>query len=97
MHCSKRRARVARASERGTIICLHAGSECHPEDDEEGEDMQMLSRRSFLNSMLGAGLGLTTAHQATAQTPAVQPPRRRLIVDAQVHWWSRRTGRRFRA
>jgi predicted TIM-barrel fold metal-dependent hydrolase len=47
----------------------------------------MLSRRSFLNSTLGAGLGLTTAHQATAQTPAVQPPRKRLIVDAQVHLW----------
>ena len=47
----------------------------------------MLSRRSFLNSTLGVGLALTTAQQATAQTPAVQPPRKRLIVDAQVHLW----------
>jgi hypothetical protein len=30
----------------------------------------MLSRRSFLNSTLGAGLALTTAHQATAQSLA---------------------------
>jgi hypothetical protein len=47
----------------------------------------MLSRRSFLNSTLGAGLVLTTAHQATAQTPAVESARKRLIVDAQVHLW----------
>src|SRR5262245_47154683 len=47
----------------------------------------MLSRRSFLNSTLGAGLALTTAQQAAAQTPAVQPARNRLIVDAQVHLW----------
>jgi predicted TIM-barrel fold metal-dependent hydrolase len=47
----------------------------------------MLSRRSFLNSTLGVGLVLTTAQQATTQTPAVQPPRKRLIVDAQVHLW----------
>jgi predicted TIM-barrel fold metal-dependent hydrolase len=47
----------------------------------------MLSRRSFLNGTLGAGLALTTAQQATAQTPALQAPRKRLIVDAQVHLW----------
>ena len=47
----------------------------------------MLSRRSFLNSTLGAGLALTTAQQAAAQTPAVQPARNRFIVDAQVHLW----------
>jgi predicted TIM-barrel fold metal-dependent hydrolase len=47
----------------------------------------MLSRRNFLNSTLGAGLALTTTQQAAAQTPAVQPPRKRLIVDAQVHLW----------
>jgi hypothetical protein len=47
----------------------------------------MLSRRSFLNSALGAGLALTTAQQAAAQTPAVQPARNRLIVDAQAHLW----------
>jgi len=47
----------------------------------------MLSRRSFLHSTLGAGLVLTTAQHAAAQTPAVQPARKRLIVDAQVHLW----------
>ena len=47
----------------------------------------MLSRRGFLNSAFGAGLALTTAQQAPAQTPAVQPARKRLIVDAQVHLW----------
>jgi len=47
----------------------------------------MLSRRSFLNSTLGAGLALTTAQQAAAQTPTAQPARNRLIVDAQVHLW----------
>jgi predicted TIM-barrel fold metal-dependent hydrolase len=47
----------------------------------------MLSRRSFLNNTLGAGLVLTTAQQVAAQTPAVQPARNRLIVDAQVHLW----------
>src|SRR5262245_25749747 len=47
----------------------------------------MLSRRSFLNSTLSASLALTTAQQAAAQTPAVEPARKRLIVDAQVHLW----------
>ena len=47
----------------------------------------MLSRRSFLNSTLGAGLASATSDQAAAQTPAVQPARNRLIVDAQVHVW----------
>jgi predicted TIM-barrel fold metal-dependent hydrolase len=47
----------------------------------------LLSRRRFLNSTLGAGLASTTSHQAAAQTPAVQPARKRLIVDAQVHVW----------
>ena len=47
----------------------------------------MLSRRSFLNSTLGAGLALTTAQQAAAQTPTAQPARNRFIVDAQVHLW----------
>ena len=48
---------------------------------------RLLSRRSFLNSTLGAGLASTTSHQAAAQTPAVQAARKRLIVDAQVHVW----------
>lgn len=52
-----------------------------------GEGTGMLSRRSFLNSTLGAGLALSTSHQAAAQTSAVQPGRKRLIVDAQVHLW----------
>jgi predicted TIM-barrel fold metal-dependent hydrolase len=47
----------------------------------------MLSRRSFLNSTLGAGLASAISDQAAAQTPAVQPARNRLIVDAQVHVW----------
>ena len=46
-----------------------------------------MSRRSFLNSTLGAGLASATSDQAAAQTPAVQPARKRLIVDAQVHVW----------
>jgi len=29
----------------------------------------------------------TTSHQAAAQTPAIQPARKRLMVDAQVHVW----------
>jgi len=47
----------------------------------------LLSRRTFLNSTLGAGLASATSHQAAAQTPPVQPARERLIVDAQVHLW----------
>jgi predicted TIM-barrel fold metal-dependent hydrolase len=49
----------------------------------------MLSRRSFLTTTLGAGVALTTpgAQQVVAQTPAAEPARRRLIVDAQVHLW----------
>jgi hypothetical protein len=44
----------------------------------------MLSRRSFINTTLGAGIVLATqgAQPATAQAPA-QPARKRLIVDAQ--------------
>jgi hypothetical protein len=49
--------------------------------------VRLLSRRSFLNSTLGAGLASATSEQAAAQTPAVQPARKRLIVDAQVHVW----------
>src|ERR1700747_3047378 len=47
----------------------------------------LLSRRSFLTSTLGAGLASVTSDQAAAQTLAVQPARKRLIVDAQVHVW----------
>jgi len=51
----------------------------------------MLSRRSFLNSSLGAGLVLAApdVQQAVAQAPAPKPARR--IVDAQVHLWKANT------
>jgi predicted TIM-barrel fold metal-dependent hydrolase len=48
--------------------------------------IRMLSRRHFINCTLGAGLVLAHGpQQAAAQTPA--PPRKRLIIDAQVHLW----------
>jgi predicted TIM-barrel fold metal-dependent hydrolase len=49
----------------------------------------MTSRRDFLRSTLGAGLALAahSSQQAAAQTPAAQPARKRMIVDAQVHLW----------
>src|SRR5216683_7309104 len=51
----------------------------------------MLSRRSFLNTSLGAGLALAApdAQQAAAQAPAPKTARR--IVDAQVHLWKANT------
>jgi predicted TIM-barrel fold metal-dependent hydrolase len=51
----------------------------------------MLSRRSFLNSTLAAGAALAATQQAAAQTPAPQPQRKRMIVDAQVHLWKAET------
>jgi predicted TIM-barrel fold metal-dependent hydrolase len=51
----------------------------------------MLSRRSFLNSTLGAGAALSISKPAAAQTPAVQGERKRMIVDAQVHLWKAET------
>ena len=48
----------------------------------------MLSRRSFLKSTLGAGLGLATQG---CQQMATQPARKRTIVDAQVHLWKANT------
>src|SRR5207247_2543321 len=47
----------------------------------------MLSRRSFLEGTVGAGLAVSISQQAAAQTPAVEPARKRVIVDAQVHLW----------
>jgi predicted TIM-barrel fold metal-dependent hydrolase len=49
----------------------------------------MLSRRSFLNSMLAAGAGLVAPLQASPHAAA--QPARRLIVDAQVHLWKAET------
>jgi predicted TIM-barrel fold metal-dependent hydrolase len=53
----------------------------------------MLTRRSFFTTTLGAGLALATrgAQQAVAQTDAAQPGHKRMIVDAQVHWWKAET------
>jgi predicted TIM-barrel fold metal-dependent hydrolase len=51
----------------------------------------MLSRRSFLNATLAAGAALATTQRAAGQTPAPQPQRKRMIVDAQVHLWKAET------
>src|SRR5215211_7750593 len=53
----------------------------------------MLSRRNFINAAAGAGAGfaLRGAPSADAQTPATQPARKRMIVDAQVHLWKPQT------
>jgi len=53
----------------------------------------MLSRRNFLSGSVGAGLALAAqgAPSASAQGPAAQPARKRLIVDAQVHLWKAET------
>src|SRR5262249_59130637 len=69
------------------IIRLHTGSQHYPKHDEDWEGPRLLSRRSFLNSTLGAGLASATSDQAAAPTTAVRPVRKRLIVDAQVHVW----------
>src|ERR1700674_4840096 len=54
----------------------------------------MLSRRSFLNTSLGAGVALAPGvRSATAQAPAPQAAGRR-IVDAQVHLWKANTPER---
>src|SRR5271154_6409449 len=53
----------------------------------------MLSRRRFINTTLGAGVALAAqgAQPGSAQAPAAQPARKRLIVDAQVHLWKAET------
>src|SRR5579864_6184266 len=54
---------------------------------------KMLTRRSFLNSTLGASAGIMLAAQGTGPAAAQQgqaggqPARRRIIVDSQVHMW----------
>lgn len=48
----------------------------------------MLSRRSFLRSALGAGLGLAAQG---CQPMVAQPERKRMIVDAQIHLWKAST------
>jgi predicted TIM-barrel fold metal-dependent hydrolase len=51
----------------------------------------MLSRRTFVNGALAAGVAPVTASaQPAGQTPTPQS-RRRLIVDAQVHLWKAET------
>jgi predicted TIM-barrel fold metal-dependent hydrolase len=77
----------------------HAGLETsdkitHHLPPRHRREENMLSRRDFLNSTLGAGaaqaIGPATAQapgQAPAQMPAAQPARRRQIVDSQVHMW----------
>ena len=49
----------------------------------------MLSRRDFLNASVGAAAGLAARQDAKAQ--ASGPPRKRTIVDAQVHLWKAET------
>ena len=49
----------------------------------------MLSRRGFLNASVGTGAALATGRRAQAQTSG--PPRKRTIVDAQVHLWKAET------
>jgi predicted TIM-barrel fold metal-dependent hydrolase len=53
----------------------------------------MLSRRSFLNGTVGAGLTLAAqgAQPGSAQAPAAQGAKKRMIVDAQVHLWTAET------
>jgi predicted TIM-barrel fold metal-dependent hydrolase len=55
---------------------------------KRGEDI-MLSRRGFLNASVGAGVALAATRDAKAQTSS--PPRKRMIVDAQVHLWKAET------
>ncbi len=48
----------------------------------------MLSRRTFLNGTLGAGLLASQGAQSiSAQTMQIQPAKKRTIVDSQVHIW----------
>ena len=47
----------------------------------------MLTRRSFLNSTLGAGLALATQ----GAQPVAAQQRRRIIVDSQIHMWKAST------
>ena len=49
----------------------------------------MLSRRTFLNTSLGAGLALAAPGAQPAAAQAPRAPRR--IVDAQVHLWKANT------
>jgi predicted TIM-barrel fold metal-dependent hydrolase len=49
----------------------------------------MLSRRSFINGAVGAGVALAAqpAQHANAQAPTMTAAGRRMLVDAQVHLW----------
>ena len=54
----------------------------------------MLSRRSFMNSTIGAGAGVALAAQGPQPAAAQRGPRRRIIVDAQAHIWKMHTPER---
>jgi predicted TIM-barrel fold metal-dependent hydrolase len=49
----------------------------------------MLSRRSFINGTIGAGVAFAAPGTQTAE--AQMSPRKRMIVDAQVHLWTAET------
>src|SRR5262249_50973425 len=64
-------------------------------NDRSREGSRMLSRRKVLDAALAAGAALVMpAAPSSAQTPAPQAQRRRLIVDAQVHLWKAATPER---
>src|SRR5215467_7156876 len=48
---------------------------------------RMVSRRSFLNGALGAGIALAAPGRQAAEAQTSAPPRKHMIVDAQVHLW----------
>src|SRR5258706_629618 len=54
----------------------------------------MLSRRRFLTSTVGAGAALVTLRAQRTIAQVAQPPRRRVIVDAQIHMWPASTPER---
>jgi predicted TIM-barrel fold metal-dependent hydrolase len=56
----------------------------------------VLTRRRFLNSVLGTSVAFATPiwPRALAQGPAAAPARKRLIVDAQIHMWPPNTPER---
>jgi predicted TIM-barrel fold metal-dependent hydrolase len=62
---------------------------------KHGEGNAMLTRRRFLAGAAGTGLTLALPHaRLAAQGVAAQSPRRRIIVDAQIHMWPPNTSER---